>query len=124
MIPEKKAKFIQLVKDILEKRSLTVKTLQRLAGKCVSFSLAFPAARLFTREVNVAISKDQKSLKHIPVRGALREEMSYWLFLVEWDNPLPWRDERHYRVSVATDASGSGWGDLLISPSTEEMSDY
>lgn len=32
------------------------KTLQRFAGKCVSLYLAIPSARLFSREVNRAIS--------------------------------------------------------------------
>ena len=30
-------------------------TLQRLSGKCVSFSLAVPGARLFLNEINLAI---------------------------------------------------------------------
>lgn len=123
-VPEKQAKFINLIRDILGRPTVTVKTLQRLAGKCISFSLAFPAARLFTREINVAIARGQKSMKPIAVRGALRDEVSHWLFLEGWDSPVPWRDERHYRVSVATDASGYGWGGLIISPITVQTSDY
>ena len=69
-----------------------------------------PAARLFTREMNAAIFKGTRSQKPILPRGALREEISHWLFLETYDNPLPWRDERHIPVSVAKDASVSGWG--------------
>ena len=53
--PEKRQSFLALVKDVLKKPFVTVKTLQRLAGKCVSFSLVVPAAKLFTREMNAAI---------------------------------------------------------------------
>ena len=66
--------------------------------------------------MNVAISKGHLSSKLIQVCGALREEISHWLFLETWDDPLPWRDERHVRVSVAMDASNFAWGGSLISP--------
>ena len=42
-----------------------------------------------------------------------------------WDEPLPWRDERHVSVQVATDASASGWGySILSGPSPTQASDY
>ena len=52
---------------------VTVKTLQRLAGKCVSFGLAVPVAGLFTREMNSAISKSKRSgsLRQIPANAKL-----------------------------------------------------
>ena len=46
------------------------------------------------------------------------------MFLENWDDPLPCRDERHLRISLATDASGSGWGGKLLSPSTASVADY
>ena len=74
--------------------------------------------------MNVAISKGHLSAKLIQVCGALREEISHWLFLETWDDPLPWRNERHVRVSVATDASNFAWGGSLISPVSADTSDY
>ena len=41
--------------------------------------------------------------KPIRVQKALKDEISHWLFLRTWDDPLPWRDERHLRIS-------SRWG--------------
>ena len=105
LIHEKKNKFLKLIREVLDTKTVTIKTLQRLVGKCVSFSLVVPGARLFTKEMNMAISKGHFSSKLIQVCGALREEISHWLFLETWDDPLPWRDERHVRVSVATDDS-------------------
>lgn len=58
------------------------------------------------------------------MHGALREDISHWLFLESWDDPLPWRDERHVQISVATDAPASGWGASIISPFRQEISDY
>ena len=61
--------------------------------------------KLFTREVNAAILTGLRSQKPILLRDALREEISHWLFFENWDNPIPWCDERHIQISVATDAS-------------------
>lgn len=124
LIPRKKQSFIDLVKGILGEKSVCVKVLQRLAGKCVSLSLAVPAAKLFTREMNGAISRGLKSCKDVRIEGKLREEIQYWLFLETWDEPFPWRSERHTCVRVATDASGYGWGATIQGLVLKQMSDY
>ena len=74
--------------------------------------------------MNAAISQGLCSQKAVLLHGALREEISHWLFLKSWDDPRPWRDERHVHISVATDASASGWGATVIPPLRQEMSDY
>ena len=80
---------------------------------------------LFTREMNNAISKALRTSKSIRVQKALRDEISHWLFLRTWDDPLPRKDERHFRISLATDASASGWGgSLTLSDHVVEVSDY
>ncbi|KAK3732306.1 hypothetical protein QZH41_007811 [Actinostola sp. cb2023] len=125
LIPEKKEKFIKLVREVLTHSVVSVKTLQRLVGKCVSLSLAVPGALLFTREMNNAISKGLRTHKQVKIDKMLREEISHWLFLESWDDPLPWRDERHIQVSLASDASGYGWGGWMIVDGTPEVtSDY
>ena len=48
--------------------------MERLVGKC-AFNLAVPAARLFTKQMNAAITRGQHSRnKLIPVEGSLHEE--------------------------------------------------
>ncbi|KXJ07272.1 hypothetical protein AC249_AIPGENE19266 [Exaiptasia diaphana] len=50
-----------------------------------------------------------------------------WIFRTStsgWDDPFPWRDERHVVISVATDASGTGWCGKVLSPGGREISDY
>ena len=77
LIPEKKGKFIALIQKLLESSYVSIKTLQCLVGKCVSFPRAVPAAKLFIREMNAAISRGLHSQKPILLRGALREEISH-----------------------------------------------
>ena len=103
---------------------VSVKTLQKLAGKCVSFSLVVPGAILFTRDMNNAIAKGLRSGKQVQIYDALRDEIAHWLFLENWDDPLPWRDERHFRVALATDAYSSGWGGSVSLPNYVDISDY
>ena len=124
LLPDKKAKFLSLIQQVLTAPTVTVKTLQRRVGKCVSFSLAVPAALLFTREMNAAIRRGLRLSRPLPLTGALREEIAHWLFLQTWDNPLPWRDERHVHLTVASDASGSGWGGSIVSSVPQSVSDY
>ena len=57
LIAEKKRKYLNLIREPLSCRVVSVKTLQRLAWKCISFSLVAPEALLFTREMNCAISQ-------------------------------------------------------------------
>ena len=91
-----------------------------------SFRVACTAF-LFTRprEMNNAISKALRTSRPIKLHEALREEISHWLFLRTWDDPLPWRDDNRIRISLATDASASGWGgSVTLSDRTVEASDY
>jgi len=50
-------KFAKLQEAILAcKKVVQVKTLQRFKGKCISFSLAVPGAKLFIRSIAAAIA--------------------------------------------------------------------
>jgi hypothetical protein len=60
--------------------------------------------------MNTAISKGLRTHRWVKIDQKLRDELNHCFFLETWDDPLPWRDERHIRISLATDASGSGWG--------------
>ncbi|KAI8493104.1 hypothetical protein Bbelb_291080 [Branchiostoma belcheri] len=69
--------------------SITVKTLQKWAGKCTTLTLVVPAAMLFTREAFLAISKAQKLGGMVPVTGNLSQEIEEWRFLDTWQSPMP-----------------------------------
>lgn len=105
VLPEKKkVSFISLRESILCTDVVDLHTLQRFAGKCISMNLAIPAAKLYTREVNLAISRCQKNSKTIEIDEFLREELEHWRFLDEWEGCVKWRSEKHNQLFLATDA--------------------
>eukprot|EP00794_Sanderia_malayensis_P014932 gene14932-biopygen12452 len=114
--PEKIEKLATLRESLIASKSASVKTLQRFAGKAISLSLAVPAARLYCREVNSAISWGIKSSRPVPIREQLLSELMHWRFLDSWSGYIPWRSERHFSLSISSGASNSGWGGVLSLP--------
>jgi len=56
----------------------------------------------------------------IRISGDLREEITFWKFLDSFQGWSKWRGDRHTDLTLATDASGFGWGahisnELIIS---------
>ena len=117
IVPRRKIEALAVLRtNILGcKRYTNIKTLQRFQGKCVSLSLAVPAAKLFIREMSHTFASADSSGR-VSLTPALREELSYWQFLDSWQGWLPWRDEKHVRLSLSSDASGFGWGCVLHLP--------
>ena len=102
---DKRIKFATLRDSFLQRRRLSMKTLQRFAGKVTSFSLAVPTAQLYAREVYRAITLANRSSRPIKVVGDVRSEIAHWRFLDSWFKQLPRMDERHLAVNVTSDAS-------------------
>ena len=113
LLPDKKQKFISLVEAILDSNQVSMTDLQRLAGKCMSMSMAVPGARLFTNEITLAISRASRSSRPLPLSVPLRLEIEHWLFLNSWSGFLPWRSERHHQFVMYTDASSNRWAGVL-----------
>ena len=113
---EKKQKFASLRDSLIQLKAVPVKSLQKFAGKVISFSLAVPAAKRFRREVNYNIGKGLKSSKPVVMSDALRKELEHWKFLDFWSGFLPWINERHFSIEITTDASNSEWGGILTLP--------
>ena len=65
-----------------------------------------------------------RTLKPIPIQGALRDEIAHWLFLERLYELLHWCKEKHLQVKIATDASWTGWGGHISTPVEQETSDY
>ena len=121
-VPTRKIEsFGSLRESILAgRKTVGVKTLQRFQGKCVSFSLAVPAAKLFIREMSSGIASASTS-GLVPLLPSLREELCHWHFLDTWEGSVPWRDERHVNLSLSTDASGYGWGGVVHLASGDQL---
>ena len=109
----KQRKFLDLLHVILSSSVLDLKSLQCLAGKCNSFALAVPGARLYTNKINHTISKAARSLCPIPVTGSLKHEISSWDFLQSWQGYLPWCSEIHHQLLLCSDASAFAWAGVL-----------
>ena len=116
LIPQdKKTKFATLRESILSSSCVSLKTLQRFAGKVVSLSLAIPGCKLYVREVFNAIAQLSRSSKAAAkVQGRLRFDVAYWRFLDDWSDFLPWRSEQHRIVSLFLDVSKRSWGGVLF----------
>ena len=105
------------------KKYVKIKTLQRFQGKCISFLLAVPAAKLFIR-VKSSATVHASASGQVGFSPCLREDLSYWRFLDSWEGCVPWRDEKHVGLSLATDASGYGRGCVLhLSSGDQEFRD-
>ena len=113
LIPARKiTSFGTLREYILSLKNVQVKSLQRLQGKCISLSLAVPAAKLYIRNMNAAIASS-RGADQVKLTESLRGEILHWRFLDTWTEYVPWRDEKHVRMSLSTDASNSGWGCVI-----------
>ena len=108
---DKKDEFKALREELLGSSSAPVRSLQRFAGKVLSFSLAIPACKLESRPV--------------PIRGPLRQELQEWAFLDDWSGHLPWRSEHYLCVTLFTDASQGAWGAVLVRDgASQQIRDY
>ena len=117
ILPEdKKRKFAALRESILDRKSSSIKTLQRLAGKITSFCIAVPAAQLYCREIFKATAGYKKSARPVKIHSLLREEIEHWRFLDSWEGTLPWPSERHIVLEILSDASDYAWGGVIRSP--------
>ena len=107
---EKKKRFATLRASLIGMKLIPIKSLQKFAGKVVSFSLAIPAVKLFCREVNLHIGKGLRSSKPVRMSKNLKNELEHWIFVDSWEGFLLWKQERHFTVEITSDASSSGWG--------------
>ena len=112
LLLHKKQKFIALINQALNSTTLDLFTLQRLSGKCMFLDLAIPGARLYSNDINLAISRATRSSRPIAVSNSLRKELQNSLFLDMWSCFLPWRSERHAHIN--SDSSSYPWGGIMF----------
>ena len=103
-----------------------VKSLQRFAGKALSFSLAIPACKLFVREVFKAIAAVARNSKiSVPIQERLRQELQEWAFLDSWSGHLPWRSEHYHSITTFRDVSQRVWRAVLVKDGqSQQIRDY
>ena len=88
--------------------------------------LAIPGAKLYTREMNLAIAMGIKAKSKIYISEALRDELETWRFLDIWQGKLEWKKERHFFfLEIHSDSSNYKWGGVIHSPEGKrDLSDY
>ena len=99
-----------LRENILFQKLVSFQTPPRFTGKCISFMLAVPAARLYTRVDNLAISESVQNSRPVAFWGRFKAEISHWAFLDKWEGFVPWRQENHLQEKIAADALLYRWG--------------
>ena len=109
----KKVSFAALREEVLSGSvNIPIKTLQRLMGKAISFSLAFPGTKFFIREMATAVGL-ASGTGLAKITPALKEEILFWRFLDDWTGNVPWRLEKHVAIEISTDASQSRWAGVM-----------
>lgn len=109
LIPDNKEKFAQSRERLLSReKSVTLKLLQKMMGKCISFLWPFREQSFYIREMASAIRAANGKL-HASFPPYLREELVFWRFLDSWKGHVPWRKEEHVALKLSTDASYSRW---------------
>ena len=124
---KRKCKLKRLRETILQKNTVSVITIQKFVGLCISMCLAIPAAKLYTSTCNLAISRAVKMKSHfISIDSELRQEIDHWSFLDKWANPFPWLPERHFVLKLSSDSSDYKWGAIHHKQNNEDIcfSDY
>ena len=116
LLPEKREEFARLLEFLLSSEKVSLMDLEKLSGKCISMSLAVPGARLYTNEINMAVSRASKSSRPVLITGPLRQELEHWLFLKSWPGFFPWRSEIPNQFVLYTDASSYSWGSVFEPP--------
>ena len=113
--PDKETKCRSLRESIMSSSAVNLNTLQRFAGKVISFSLSIPGCKLYVHEVFSAIAQLTRSSKVIAkVQGGLRSDIQYWRFLDDWSDCLLWRSEKHCIVTLFCTTSKRSWGGVLL----------
>ena len=119
-VPEDKLRKLHaLIEQALAAGSITVTRLEKIAGKCVSMSVAIRPASLWTHYMFAAINRAKGPVIHLGSRPDLCAELRIWLDLSTTSQEGPWYKARHYEVALtagSSDASSNQYGGVVSLP--------
>ena len=123
-LPEKLRRKVRVLRELLlREKKATERQIQSWIGKCNHLKQVFPAASLFT--LRCRLLEPSLGVEPSPLPQDVLDEISFWSFVDSMTEPIPFRLQRHLTLSLATDASGSGWGAIVSLPSGQrELRDY
>ena len=108
-------KFRLFRMELLERKTASLKDMQKWVGKCNHLRLLFPANSLFTyqcRLLMASLGEERAALPSIAL-----EEIRFWTFVDTVTEPVPFLLQQHVALTLYTDASGFGWGCRMLLPS-------
>ena len=118
-VPQDKLDTLQqLPREALAAGHLSFRTLQRIAGKCMSMTVAIRPASLWTHAMFAVVAELDKSgrcsvdLTH-DSRADLVSEFKQWLSITATSQEGPWQRARHFIAALtkgSSDASSVAWG--------------
>ena len=120
---ENREKFHRFLVGIMARGRISVRELQRVAGKCISLQLAVgEASKVFTRAFfdllariergELCVTKGSVAFgvnRHKSVHRAL----TVWVSILHRFEGMPWMRTEHDTIRVQTDASSIRWGGVL-----------
>jgi hypothetical protein len=118
--PVKKAKFLALVRAGLDTGRVSVRDLERIAGKAISFLLSVgEAAKVFTRVLfdvvaDIRSGRFANASSWVRLSPKLRRVFDVWVAFLDAFDGAPWFDTHHSVLRLETDASGRRWGGVLV----------
>jgi hypothetical protein len=121
---ERRAACLEIIKQVRDSKSVTVRQLQRLAGKLAFLTRVVPPGKVFLNRVLDRLRSVHGSFGRVSVDDGLRADLDWWLrFLPQWPGvaAIPQTDwESSADARLWTDAStsigmGAVFGDLWIS---------
>lgn len=119
-VPQDKLdKLHTLITAALTSGSLTTRTLEKIAGKCVSMSVAIRPASLWTHYMFAAIKNAKGTSIQLANKPDLRAELRKWLELSSTSQEGPWFKARHYHLELtraSSDASSNQYGGVVSLP--------
>ena len=105
-IPEDKLRKLHaLISEALENRTVTIRALEKIAGKCVSMSVGIRPASLWKHFMFAAIARAKGREIQLATKPDLRAELTTWLGLSSTSQEGPWYEARHYASTTTVAAS-------------------
>lgn len=121
-VPQQKLDVVHaLLEQALASRAISFRTLQRVAGKVMSMTVAIRPASLYTQAMFATLAALEKTTLRtvdlsLDASADLVGEMRKWLAISATTHEGPWQIARHFSAALktgASDASSLAWGGVV-----------
>ena len=113
VLPQKLNKVQRAIRCCLSRDAISARQLACIIGQCVSMTKAIVPAKLLLRSVYRVLATRDNWESILTLTAQMRQDLSWWLTALRNWNGVPLRNKL-IDVQIETDASGSGWGSILL----------